>query len=46
MTQALTIAKNIILKPASLDESSIEKLMRSMMGRHIDDADLYFQSSC
>ena len=45
MTQALAIAKDLILKPASLDESAIEKLIRSMMGRHIDDADLYFQSS-
>ncbi|STX51127.1 TldD protein [Legionella busanensis] len=45
MTQALTLAKDIILKPASLDESAIEKLLKSFMGRHIDDADLYFQSS-
>lgn len=46
MTNALALAKDIILKPASLDESSISKLLRSMMGHHIDDADLYFQSSC
>jgi TldD protein len=45
MTKALAIAKDLILKPASLDESAIEKLIRSMMGRHVDDADLYFQSS-
>ncbi|STX28618.1 TldD protein [Legionella beliardensis] len=45
MTQALAIAKDIILKPASLDESAIEKLLQSFRGRHIDDADLYFQSS-
>ncbi|WP_131781865.1 metalloprotease TldD [Legionella gresilensis] len=45
MTQALTLAKDIILKPASLDETAIEKLLKSFMGRHIDDADLYFQSS-
>ncbi|MDP1604676.1 MAG: metalloprotease TldD [Legionella sp.] len=45
MTQALAIAKDLILKPASLDESVIQKLIQSMTGRHIDDADLYFQSS-
>lgn len=45
MTNALAIAKDIILKPASLDESNLEKLIRSMMGHHVDDADLYFQSS-
>lgn len=45
MTQPLIVAKNILLKPASLDESAIDKLIRSMAGRFIDDADLYFQSS-
>jgi TldD protein len=45
MTQALAIAKDLLLKPASLDESIIQKLIHSMAGRHIDDADLYFQSS-
>lgn len=45
MSQVLTIAKDLLLKPASLDESVVEKLIRSMMGRHVDDADLYFQSS-
>lgn len=44
MTQALTIAKQILLAPASLDESGIAKLFKTMMSHHIDDADLYFQS--
>lgn len=44
MNQVLATAKDILLKPASLDESTIEKLIHSMLGRHIDDADLYFQS--
>lgn len=44
MTLALTIAKDLLLKPASLDESGIDKLIRSMFTRQIDDADLYFQS--
>ena len=45
MSHALAIAKDLLLKPASLDESAVEKLIRSMISRHIDDADLYFQSS-
>ncbi len=45
MTQALTIAKKLLLDPASLDESAIEKLFKTMMSYPIDDADLYFQSS-
>ena len=44
MTEALTTAKEILLAPASLDEGGIEKLFKSMMSHHIDDADLYFQS--
>lgn len=46
MSKLLAIAKDLILKPASLDERAIDKLVSSMMGRHVDDADLYFQSSC
>nr|HAT8715108.1 metalloprotease TldD [Legionella jordanis] len=45
MTQALALAKDLLLKPASLDESTLEKLIRSMITQHVDDADLYFQSS-
>lgn len=45
MTQALTLAKDLLLKPASLDESALEKLIHSMLSHHVDDADLYFQSS-
>ncbi len=43
--QPLALAKDLLLKPASLDESAVEKLIRSMMSRHVDDAELYFQSS-
>lgn len=45
MTHALTIAKNVLLAPASLDERGIEQLFKTMLNHHIDDADLYFQSS-
>src|SRR6478752_3769424 len=44
MTEALKTAKQLLLAPASLDEHGIEKLFKSMMNHHIDDADLYFQS--
>lgn len=45
MKLPLTIAKDILLKPASIDESAIDKLLRSLVSHHVDDADLYFQSS-
>ena len=44
MTLALNIAKDLLLKPASLDETRIEKLIRSMLSHQVDAADLYFQS--
>jgi TldD protein len=44
MTLALNIAKDLLLKPASLDESRIEKIIRSMLSHRVDAADLYFQS--
>ena len=44
MKLALAIAKDLLLKPASLDESGIEKLIRSMLSNRVDAADLYFQS--
>src|SRR5690242_879085 len=43
MTEVLTTAKKILLAPAALDESGIEKLFKTMMSHHIDYADLYFQ---
>ena len=42
---ALVIAKDLLLKPGALDDSAIQKVIQSMMGRHVDDADLYFQMS-
>lgn len=44
MSQALTIAKQLLLAPAALDEHGIAQLFKTMMNHHIDDADLYFQS--
>lgn len=44
MKLALALAKDLLLKPSSIDESNIEKLIRSMMTHRIDEADLYFQN--
>lgn len=44
MTLAFAIAKELLLKPAALDESGVEKLIRSMLSHRVDAADLYFQS--
>src|SRR5579872_3217363 len=44
MTEALITAKKLLLNPAALDESGIEKLFKTMMSHPIDYADLYFQS--
>ncbi len=45
MTIALRIAKELLLQPADLDESSIQKLIRSLHHQHVDEAELYFQSA-
>lgn len=45
MTKALQIAKELLLKPAELDEASLAKLMQSIARKNIDIADLYFQNS-
>lgn len=39
------IAKNTILKPVGLDESSLNKLLHLISGKNIDLADLYFQTT-
>lgn len=44
MNNTLNIAKDVLLKPASLDELRIEKLLNSIKTKHVDNADLYFQS--
>lgn len=41
---ALTLAKKILLAPASLEEQNIEQLFKSLKSHTIDEADLYFQS--
>jgi TldD protein len=45
MNKAINIAKDLLLKPASIDESRINNLLNSLKTKHVDNADLYFQSS-
>lgn len=41
----LDIAKTTILNPVGLDESALDKLIKTLSGKNIDLADLYFQTS-
>ncbi len=45
MTQPLNIAKDLLLRPSSLDESAISKLLNAIKKPQIDDVDLYFQNA-
>lgn len=45
MTQSISIAKDILLSPSSLDESALSKLLHSIKKPQIDDVDLYFQTA-
>lgn len=45
MSKALAVATDLILKPASIDETAIQKVLNTMVGYHIDAAELYFQTA-
>lgn len=45
MNNALDIARNAILTPSGLDENQLADVLGRLMGRSIDNADLYFQLS-
>ena len=42
-TDALATAREVILRPAGLDESGIERALGALLGAEIDGGDLYFQ---
>jgi TldD protein len=45
MTQTLSLAQDILLAPAALDEAQLQRLLGGLMKPGIDAADLYFQNS-
>jgi len=45
MTQLLDIARHDLLDPAGLTDSQLQKVLSSVLGNSVDNADLYFQSS-
>ncbi len=45
MTDILSLAREHLLAPSSLEEKHIEQVLHGMLGHQIDAADLYFQSS-
>lgn len=46
MTNYLEIAKRDLLDPAGLTEQELQRVLGSMLGHSIDNADLYLQSIC
>ncbi len=40
---ALAIARSRILEPAELEDTHLRRLLDGMLGRSVDDADIYFQ---
>jgi len=44
MSSLLSHAKDVLFKPAGLDESQVHSLLQSLLSHQVDAADLYFQS--
>ncbi len=42
---SLSLARDLLLRPAGLDESRIDQALGTVLGAAIDDADIYFQLS-
>ncbi len=45
MSVELDLATNVLLAPAGLGNSDLERILGGILGRNVDSADLYFQSS-
>jgi len=45
MNQRLIKAKEALFAPSALDDTAIQKVLHSLAGKHVDDADLYFQTA-
>lgn len=46
MTNFLEIARRDLLEPAGLTDSQLQNVLSNVLGGTIDNADLYFQSTC
>ncbi len=46
MANFLEIARHDLLDPAGLTDNQLQKVLSSVLGNSIDNADLYFQSTC
>ena len=44
-TDAMAAARDVILRPAGLDEGGLERALGTLLGTAIDGGDLYFQVS-
>jgi TldD protein len=42
---SMTLARDLLLRPAGLDEGSIDRALATVLGSAVDDADIYFQLS-
>ena len=45
MSAALDLAANMILAPAGLSETDLERVLHQLLTHEVDNADLYFQNS-
>ena len=45
MSEMFSIARDVILQPAAMDEGQLENVLGKIMGHRIDHADLYFETS-
>jgi TldD protein len=46
MTNFLEIARRDLLEPAGLTDNQLQQVLSGVLGNSIDNADLYFQSTC
>jgi len=44
MSNIITLAKSQLLDPSAMEEKHLEQILHTMLGHHIDMAELYFQS--
>ena len=44
MSHSLQLARQALLDPAGLSDNELQKILGGMLGKSVDDADLYFQT--